>query len=968
MLIDSLHESAARAFLKRATEATAKRGTTLFKTGGVKLTTAGTETFSFSVPDPKIHSVQFDWTGLAWAGRCSCQATTPCKHRYAAMLALLSYDPSQAEATPSPATFSEMIEARLGRSLLAEEGKKAAEIEEIYRKCGDSKRIAEYVLSPLLGDKISSWNYQMHEIWPSPPQDAWEAWLYLAAFLRAQEVKPPAFLASITGGEEIDALVADREYKKAIVYWRDRLRFSTVSADRDIAPFVKLRAVFHKTNVQLEWRPAPEAAFEPVKKRRFEQMYNEWNQGSLRLDDESVTLWMAYRQGGSFDGVLPYSSPYAQTVLNPLFRNPMLAASLLTEEGLPFVRDPALLKWTIEPVGLEPRDYELRLTLPDGMLPSPLLVALSGHPPLYVGTGIVYQAAHFVGLSADPRKPNRIPAQALETSEGVALLDQIGVTLPAELAKKTITVKAHVVFQCRLIPFAAGENIELSVEANFGQTRPPQVYRDNGWETKGTLRKDESVIERVDRSAMRLVPAALEALAMAWSPLNGRWQRKITSKFPQQFVEWLTHLSSEFELILDPILASLSQAPLTASLQLDVAPVGIDWFDLKVALKISDTELSEEELTLLMDANGQYVRLGSKGWRRLAFDISPEDEARMADIGINSRDFSSKPQRFHALQLANKATARLLSKKQAAAIERRAEEIQTRIAPDVPKAIQAELRPYQIAGFHFLAYLSTNRFGGILADDMGLGKTVQTLAWLAWLRGESKGAPGPSLVVCPKSVIDNWRNEANRFFPGLRVKQWRGGEPAQFKETLGECDLMVVNYAQLRLFEECLGSVEWHAAILDEAQFIKNPASQTARVACALRASHRLALSGTPIENRLLDLWSIMMFSMPGVLGARADFTKRFDQRTDPLARRRLSARVRPFVLRRTKSDVANDLPDRIEEDILCELEGGQAALYQAELKNARQQLLNLKTARQLDKARFNVLTSLLRLRQICCH
>jgi SNF2 family DNA or RNA helicase len=139
-------------------------------------------------------------------------------------------------------------------------------------------------------------------------------------------------------------------------------------------------------------------------------------------------------------------------------------------------------------------------------------------------------------------------------------------------------------------------------------------------------------------------------------------------------------------------------------------------------------------------------------------------------------------------------------------------------------------------------------------------------------------------------------------------------------------------------------------------------------IAKTLRADHRLVLSGTPIENRLLDLWSLMSFAMPGVLGNRNTFQKQFDSAQDPLARRRLSARVRPFLLRRTKSQVARDLPDRIEEDLFCDLEGDQLTLYRAELKRAQQVLLRVGTSKQLQQERFNLLTSLLRLRQICCH
>ena len=214
---------------------------------------------------------------------------------------------------------------------------------------------------------------------------------------------------------------------------------------------------------------------------------------------------------------------------------------------------------------------------------------------------------------------------------------------------------------------------------------------------------------------------------------------------------------------------------------------------------------------------------------------------------------------------------------------------------------------------------------------------------------------------------DNWHSEAARFFPKLRTGLWT-------RESAGQpiwedgIDLVVVHYQHLRMHEELLAGQAWSAVVLDEAQAIKNPASQTARAACRLKAGHRLALTGTPIENRLLDLWSIMAFAMPGVLGNRASFARNFDSKADPLARSRLAARLRPFLLRRTKKEVAPELPDRIEEDLFCEMEGTQQRLYQAELKRARAQLLKVETSSQLDKARFNILTSLLRLRQICCH
>ncbi|MFM7554581.1 MAG: DEAD/DEAH box helicase, partial [Verrucomicrobiota bacterium] len=223
------------------------------------------------------------------------------------------------------------------------------------------------------------------------------------------------------------------------------------------------------------------------------------------------------------------------------------------------------------------------------------------------------------------------------------------------------------------------------------------------------------------------------------------------------------------------------------------------------------------------------------------------------------------------------------------------------------------------------------------------------------------------LVVCPKSVADNWRSETLRFLPSVRPRVWSSDDMKSLPGQTDSADLHIINYNQLRSIGEKLRT-EFLAVILDEGQYIKNPGSVTALIANHLEARNRLLLSGTPIENQLMDLWSLMAFAMPGILGSRADFQRLFDSKEDPLCRRRLAARVRPFLLRRTKMQVAKDLPERIEEDLLCELEGEQRTLYKAELKRAQQMLLGIQSSTQLNKNRFNLLTSLLRLRQICCH
>ncbi len=253
---------------------------------------------------------------------------------------------------------------------------------------------------------------------------------------------------------------------------------------------------------------------------------------------------------------------------------------------------------------------------------------------------------------------------------------------------------------------------------------------------------------------------------------------------------------------------------------------------------------------------------------------------------------------------------------------------------------------------------------------MGLGKTVQTLAWLLWLRQRSPRM-GPALVVCPASVTHNWRREAARFAPGLRVAVLESG--AERKTLLANTkkyDLLITNFALLRRDIEVWHETRLGAVVIDEAQNIKNPDAAIAHAVLRLDSPHRFALTGTPIENRAMDLWSIMQFVNPGFLGNRERFAQVHDRVDAPAHRRRLlSARMRPVLLRRLKQDVAKDLPDRIEERLDCELHPAQRRLYLAQLAETRAMVAELAAAPGgLKRHGIEILAALTRLRQICCH
>src|ERR1019366_7577649 len=225
------------------------------------------------------------------------------------------------------------------------------------------------------------------------------------------------------------------------------------------------------------------------------------------------------------------------------------------------------------------------------------------------------------------------------------------------------------------------------------------------------------------------------------------------------------------------------------------------------------------------------------------------------------------------------------------------------------------------------------------------------------------------------SVLHNWRREAERFTPGLKVLVLESGAARHnLRKQIPQCDLIVTNYALLRRDLEELQKFDFRAAILDEAQFIKNPGAQVTQSVKQLKSEHRLALTGTPLENRLLDLWSIVDFIQPGYLGNQEHFTETYEPRGENaesaqrIARRRLSAKLRPLLLRRLKKHVAKDLPERIEQRRDCQLGDEQRKLYLAELRRSREQVMKTVAEKGLNKSKMHVLAALTRLRQICCH
>jgi superfamily II DNA or RNA helicase len=289
-------------------------------------------------------------------------------------------------------------------------------------------------------------------------------------------------------------------------------------------------------------------------------------------------------------------------------------------------------------------------------------------------------------------------------------------------------------------------------------------------------------------------------------------------------------------------------------------------------------------------------------------------------------------------------------------------------APRKAKALTAKLREYQRSGFAWLWQLHENQMTGILADDMGLGKTVQALALLTKAKEDEGDAP--SLIVCPTSVLSVWKQEVKKWAPSLTVMTWHGADRAENRRLLKKADIIVTTYAILRRDIEELSKIRFRYALLDEAQYIKNWATTTAKSAKQLKADHRLALTGTPVENHLVDLWAIFDFLAPGFLGKLSEFQKNFVRPIedgDVKVLEALRARIRPFVMRRRKEDVAQELPAKTEQTLLIQFNKAQLGLYNRILKAAKAEIQGRVEEVGLEKSQMTILAALTRLRQVCC-
>ena len=917
--------------------------------------------------------------GNRWFGSCTAEdelISSACQ--YATMMERmhrgedLPESPNEFDDTP----VLDIIEEKLGRELDDKEADFVTKIEKRYRR---------YVIEGELHDHdmvriTPRWEittYEPLELWPMPPGDILEFWNYIAYAFFKKKLPYPEFMNVITDLGHVQKKMADWEQEREVASWYERIEQVNERPPQDAPLNVAFRLVATINEARIEVREEKAGVWVQLReKNEIENYVNLHHEAALLMDASSQTLWEHYlaffRKYG--DTTLDFDQEESCRFMNRVFRQPALKGYIVNLDEREFKVVEDRLSWVCEDSPYDNSTFALQLVTATGEHVSHSVRLLPGRKEFYQSDETVFPGPPRWLEETDVMPRYNIPSRVIDSLEGVEFLRKIGASLPESLKKRVVDLELKPKFEMKLIAgLTAAETEHLVIDVNAIETKGRRTERltKEGWELVEQQPVKGKQLLRFAREDLYPVPAILDEMGLSYDEKLLSFKSRITKQFPEKFSEWIKAMPENIELDIDLRLKSILADPVTAAVRFEVVGQDIDWFDLRIVIDVQGANLSKTQIRQLVAARGGYVRMDDGTWMRLEIKLDADQREAVTRLGLDPFDLSGETHRMHALQLADPKAAEVFDPKAWERIKNRAGDIQIEVTPDVPAALNATLRPYQVDGFHFLAYLAVNNFGGILADDMGLGKTIQSLTYLLWLFDEhakTGGIKKPALVVCPKSVLDVWYSEAGKFAPNLKVKILKNRDDINVEHIQNNIDILVLNYAQLRVCGEELNGIKWLTTILDEGQQIKNPDSKAAKCARELDSQNRLVLTGTPIENRLLDMWSLMAFAMPGVLGSRAYFKKRFDKRKDPLSQNRLASRLRPFLIRRTKLQVAQDLPPRTEEEVYSKMEGIQLELYKNELKRIQKALLGLDSDEAVKKNSFAILQGLMRLRQICCH
>ncbi|MBC2606991.1 DEAD/DEAH box helicase [Pelagicoccus albus] len=819
-------------------------------------------------------------------------------------------------------------------------------------------------------------------IWVEKPETELEILQYVAFLLQRYESPVPTFLSSLVDTTEIEQALIQRARLKETRLWKNRL--GNLSQRKYVTPAstLEIRLKLYGKALKWEGRHADDAPYQTITAKDFGQWLSR-DYGFLeRFAPHSLTLCALFQEyyKSTQRARIDLDRPEDCSFLNTLLHHPITREQIVGSNNKPFEVSELSLRWTGVQNGIgDDGCYVLQLELDDGA-PAPFpLIYLAGEKPLYLCGDTLYYGPPLLRPNERPNKLFTIPAPALEAPEGLLFLRNHGLPLPASVGEGIVCIPMQARLYCQVRKNEGEWSKKTFLDCRLYSVSPDQEFwfclTSDGWKPAGNPETKSDPTSPPEKTLFEhppsdYVPEVLEAFELEEDEdEEGLWARTIEPGFAREFISWIHEIPDDIQLVPDDELDTLVDGRPAGRYALGVSQDdNTDWFNLKLNPQFSDTTLTEEEQKIVMRARGEYTYIPGKGWKRFESEVVDSDKQLLDSMGINFDEAGSGQHSLHTLQLADEKLEETAFDEMRDSIRKRSKELTAKTATAVPKGINSELRPYQVEGFKFLAYLAHNNFGGVLADDMGLGKTLQTLTFLTWLKlNRPADEPFACLVVCPKSVMHVWQKEVEIHSSLLKISIFDSEVHTAAGWQLDGSDILVANYSQMRIRKDIFHNINWTVTILDEAQYIKNPSSQTAKVARELKSEHRIALTGTPVENKATDLWSIFSYALPGLLGSKSSFSKHYKE-NDPQTPARLASRVSHFMIRRSKKQVATDLPDRIEESLVCQMEGEQKDLYLAELKLTQEKVLGIDSKSAFAKERFNILASLLRLRQICCH
>ena len=573
-----------------------------------------------------------------------------------------------------------------------------------------------------------------------------------------------------------------------------------------------------------------------------------------------------------------------------------------------------------------------------------------------LGAALLEDGEHFPWIVELGRNgPIRVPR-----SQGDAMIRALlsngeppPLLLPDELALEEVVVNPRPRLKVGRPPRAYNSRLSCELSFDYGDQRVAFHDRASalvGSGTRNVMRRDRAAerqaLERIRKLGVRSVALRLDPAGLQMAPkhLPGAVAQLLAEGWPVEAEGKLYRQHGAFNLGVRS---------------------GIDWFDLEGVVEFGESRVALPAVLAALVRGEKTVLLGDG-----SFGVLPEEWLKQYGLIARLGQREGEALRFSRNQaglldalLASQAQLQVDEPFRKARAELR--DFEGIAAVEPPASFQGQLRPYQQEGLGWMQFLRRFGFGGCLADDMGLGKTVQVLALLEARRQEGALA-GPSLVVVPRSLVFNWLEEATRFTPRLRILDHTGIGRSREPTGFVDCDLVLTTYGVLRRDILLLKDFVFDYAILDEAQTVKNARSETAKAVRLLQARHRLALSGTPIENHLGELWSLFEFLNPGMLGRSGALTRLAEAKEEE--RVLLARALRPFLLRRTKEQVAKDLPAKTEQTLHCELDPEQRKLYDQLKEHYRHSLLARVERDGLAKSKILILEALLRLRQAACH